>query len=86
VSPWDSRLKLKQKKVETIFHCHPSMLELAWRSKDSTEIALVTDAMGAMGMPPGKYMFNGFEITVDQSSARLNDETLAGSILTTDQD
>ena len=66
-------------------HCHPSMLQLAWRSKGSAEIALVTDAMGAMGMSPGKYVFTGFEITVDQSSARLNDGTLAGSILTTDQ-
>jgi N-acetylglucosamine-6-phosphate deacetylase len=66
-------------------HCHPGMLQLAWLSKGPTGIALVTDAMGAMGMPPGKYEFTGFEITVDSSSARLGDGTLAGSILTMDQ-
>jgi N-acetylglucosamine-6-phosphate deacetylase len=66
-------------------HCHPGMLQLAWRSKGSSGIALVTDAMGAMGMPPGKYEFTELEITVDSSSARLSDGTLAGSILTMDQ-
>jgi N-acetylglucosamine-6-phosphate deacetylase len=66
-------------------HCHPGMLQLAWRSKGSSGIALVTDAMGAMGMPPGKYEFTDLEITVDSSSARLSDGTLAGSILTMDR-
>jgi N-acetylglucosamine-6-phosphate deacetylase len=66
-------------------HCHPGMLQLAWRSKGPSGIILVTDAMGAMGMPPGKYKFTGFEITVDPSSARLSDGTLAGSILTMDK-
>ena len=66
-------------------HCHPGMLQLAWRSKGSSGITLVTDAMGAMGMPAGKYEFTGFKIIVDQSSARLRDGTLAGSILTADQ-
>jgi N-acetylglucosamine-6-phosphate deacetylase len=65
-------------------HCHPAMLQLAWQSKGADGIALVTDAMGAMGMSPGKYKFGVFEINVDQVSARLTDSTLAGSILTTD--
>ncbi len=65
-------------------HCHPAMLQLAWQSKGADGIALVTDAMGAMGMSPGKYQFGVFEINVDQVSARLTDGTLAGSILTTD--
>ena len=66
-------------------HCHPGMLQLAWRSKGPSGIVLVTDAMGAMGMPPGKYEFTGFEITVDATSARLSDGTLPGSILTMEQ-
>ena len=65
-------------------HCHPAMLQLTWQSKGADGIALVTDAMGAMGMPPGKYLFGDFEINVDQVSARLTDGTLAGSILTAD--
>lgn len=66
-------------------HCHPAMLQLAWQSKGADGIALVTDAMGAMGMPPGKYLLGDFEVYVDEVSARLSDGTLAGSILTTDQ-
>jgi len=65
-------------------HCHPAMVKLAWQSRGAEGIALVTDAMGAMGMPPGQYRFGGFDITVDEASARLADGTLAGSILTHD--
>lgn len=65
-------------------HCHPAMVKLAWQSRGADGIALVTDAMGAMGMPPGQYRFGGFDITVDEVSARLEDGTLAGSILTHD--
>ena len=65
-------------------HCHISMLQLAWKAKGAHEIVLTTDAMGAMGMPPGKYLLGDFEVHVDEVSARLPDGTLAGSILTTD--
>lgn len=65
-------------------HCHPSMLKLAWNARSRDGLILVTDAMGAMGMPPGKYLIGDFEANVDAVSARLPDGTLAGSILTTD--
>jgi N-acetylglucosamine-6-phosphate deacetylase len=46
---------------------------------------LVTDAMAALGMPPGRHLLGDFEVMVDATSARLPDGTLAGSILSLDQ-
>jgi N-acetylglucosamine-6-phosphate deacetylase len=65
-------------------HVHPAMVKLAWQSKGSKGLALVTDAMAALGMPPGVYNLGDQEVTVDGNSARLSDGTLAGSILTQD--
>lgn len=66
-------------------HCHPSMAALAWQVKGPRGIALVTDAMAALGMPPGTYRLGDFDVTVDETTARLPDGTLAGSILALDQ-
>ena len=41
--------------------------------------------MAALGMPPGAYWLNEFEVTVGEEDCRLADGTLAGSILPIDQ-
>lgn len=66
-------------------HVHPALLKLIWRVKGVAELVLVTDAMAAMGMPPGRYRLADREVVVDATSARLADGTLAGSILRMDQ-
>lgn len=66
-------------------HSHPAMVDLAWRALGSRRLNLVTDAMAALGMPPGKQLLGDFEVLVDDVSARLPDGTLAGSILSLDQ-
>ena len=66
-------------------HTHPSIVKLAYRAKGASSLTLVTDAMEAMGMPPGRYRLSDREVIVDETSARLADGTLAGSILTMDQ-
>lgn len=66
-------------------HTHADMVHLAWLAKGRDRLVLVTDAMGALGMPEGRYSLNGSLITVDETSARLEDGTLAGSILSLDQ-
>ena len=66
-------------------HSHPASLQLAVRAKGIDRIALVTDMMAAAGMPPGPYMLGGQQVMVDRVSARLNDGTLAGSLLTMDR-
>ena len=65
-------------------HLHPDVVALCWRAKDSKRINLVTDAMAALGMPPGQYKLGDREVTVDGQSARLPDGQLAGSILSLD--
>jgi len=66
-------------------HVHPAMVDLAWKLKGPRGVAIVTDAMGALGMPPGVYGLGDYQVTVDHLSARLDNGTLAGSILRMDQ-
>jgi len=66
-------------------HVHPKMVELVWRLKGPDNILLISDAVGLLGMPPGRLTQGGMEIVVDENSARLLDGTLAGSILGLDQ-
>lgn len=62
-------------------HVHPALVELAWKQKSSRQLSVVTDAMSALGKSPGKYLLGDFSVTVDETSARLDDGRLAGSIL-----
>jgi len=66
-------------------HLHPAIVKLIWQSKGHGQVNLVTDAMAALGNPPGRYQLGNFEVVVDETSARLNDGRLAGSILSLDQ-
>ena len=45
----------------------------------------ITDAMEAAGMPEGEYSLGGQKVYVREGSARLEDGTLAGSVLTMPQ-
>lgn len=65
-------------------HLHPAVVQLVYRLKGAGGITLVTDAMAAMGMPPGSYNLGGYEVRVDTHAAKLPSGTLAGSILTMD--
>lgn len=66
-------------------HTHRSVIRLAWQALGPHRMNLVTDAMAALGMPPGRHLLGDFEVVVDETSARLADGTLAGSILSLDQ-
>jgi N-acetylglucosamine-6-phosphate deacetylase len=66
-------------------HSHPAMVELAYRIKGAEGIVLVTDCMAAMGMDPGRYELGHHAVVVTEDSARLEDGTLAGSILRMDE-
>lgn len=65
-------------------HLHPSVVRLAWRTLGSARLNLVSDAMAALGMPPGRHLLGDFEVVVNGTSARLADGTLAGSVLSLD--
>jgi N-acetylglucosamine-6-phosphate deacetylase len=66
-------------------HVHPAMVKLAYQCLGVSRITLVTDAMAAMGMPPGTYSIGDQAVIVDEASARLENGALAGSILSMDQ-
>ncbi len=66
-------------------HAHPATVRLALRAKGPERIAIVSDMMSATGLGPGTYELGGQVVFVDESTARLRDGTLAGSILTMDQ-
>lgn len=65
-------------------HVHPSLVRLAWQAGGKQRMILVTDAMAALGMPPGYYEMGGMEVIADGSSVRLTNGTLAGSVLSMD--
>ncbi|MGE5123446.1 MAG: N-acetylglucosamine-6-phosphate deacetylase [Acidobacteriaceae bacterium] len=67
------------------FHVHPAMVKLAWKMLGAGRMSLVTDAMAALGMPPGRYMLGSQSVIVDGTYARLEDGRLAGSLLSLDQ-
>lgn len=66
-------------------HLHPDIIRLALRCKGADRIAAITDAMEAAGMPDGSYSLGGQKVLVKQGEARLEDGTLAGSVLTMPQ-
>lgn len=66
-------------------HVHPAVVRMLMRVLGPERLTLVTDAIGALGRPPGDYMLGDFPIRVDETSVRLHDGTLAGSNLSADQ-
>jgi N-acetylglucosamine-6-phosphate deacetylase len=66
-------------------HIHPAVLELTTKIKSADEIILVTDSIEAAGLKDGEYNLGGQKVIVKNGSARLEDGTLAGSVLTMDQ-
>lgn len=65
-------------------HIHPAFLNLAWRLKGDN-LALVTDALAAAGMPDGTYQFTGRKVTLTSGQILMESGRLAGSVLTMDR-
>jgi len=62
-------------------HIHPSVLKLAFEILGPERIVLITDGMQAMGLPDGKYIYNGVEYESREGAARYKDGTLIGTAL-----
>jgi N-acetylglucosamine-6-phosphate deacetylase len=60
-------------------------MKLIWQMTRDGRLNLVTDAMAALGMPPGNYKLGSYEVQVDNNRSLLDDGTLAGSLLSMDQ-
>jgi len=65
-------------------HVHPAIQRMLLKSKGINRIILVTDSMRAAGMPVGCYELGGQIVHVRNNNARLENGTLAGSVLTMD--
>lgn len=63
-------------------HLHPAIVRLMHRLKGPEGMVLITDALQAMGLGDGNYMFGGHHVTVSEGIARLADGTLASSTVT----
>lgn len=61
-------------------HVEPDMVRLAWQAA-SDRVVLVSDTMAGLGLPPGEVRLGRYRVLLDGSSARLEDGTLAGSVL-----
>jgi N-acetylglucosamine-6-phosphate deacetylase len=63
-------------------HLHPAIVRLMYREKGAEKMVLVTDAMQAMGLGDGEYVFGGHQVQVANGVARLQDGSLASSTVT----
>jgi N-acetylglucosamine-6-phosphate deacetylase len=63
-------------------HLHPDVIRLIVRCKGPKRAVAITDALEAAGMGDGEYTLGGQTVYVKNGEARLEDGTLAGSVLT----
>jgi N-acetylglucosamine-6-phosphate deacetylase len=66
-------------------HVEEAAMKLLLLAKGAEHVTLVSDGLSATGMPDGKYMLGGFEVTVSGGVCRNAEGTLAGSTLTLDR-
>ncbi len=66
-------------------HMHPAIIKLVIAARGCRDVALITDAVAPAGLPEGDYEFVGRKVSVCDGAVRMNDGSLAGSILTLDR-
>ncbi len=62
-------------------HLHPGIVKLIFNAKSVEKTILITDAIGAAGMPNGNYNLGEEPVSVKDGVARTNSGALAGSTL-----
>ena len=66
-------------------HVDETAMRLLLRAKGAGGVILISDGISATGMPDGKYILGGFEVTVSGGVCRSTEGKLAGSTLTLDR-
>ncbi|MFZ3588964.1 N-acetylglucosamine-6-phosphate deacetylase [Bacillus sp. DJP31] len=66
-------------------HVSPEMIKLTTKIKGFDSLIMITDSMRAKGLAEGVYELGGQKVKVENGEARLEDGTLAGSILRMDE-
>lgn len=77
--------KMTAELIADYVHINPAVLDLVTKIKDLSKIILVTDSMEAGGLKEGEYSLGGQKVFVENEEARLEDGTIAGSVLTLDK-
>jgi N-acetylglucosamine-6-phosphate deacetylase len=68
------------------FHVHPALVRAAIAAKRPSRVMAITDATAAAGLAPGsRARLGGRPIVAGDSTALLDDGTIAGSVLTMDR-
>lgn len=67
--------------IPDLVHTHEDVLDLLYKVKGHKKINIVTDSMMANYMPDGIYELGGQRVDVENGTARLEDGTIAGSVL-----
>jgi len=62
-------------------HIHPEVIKLIVRLKGVENIVLITDSMSSLGLPDGKYVYDGWEYESRNGACRYKDGTLIGTSL-----
>lgn len=60
-------------------HIHPTMIKHAYKNLGIDRCILITDGIQGMGLPEGKYKYNGKDYITKDGAARYLDGTLIGS-------
>jgi N-acetylglucosamine-6-phosphate deacetylase len=68
--------------IADTIHVHPAIFKILIDMKHKSKIVLITDSMRAGCMKAGIYELGGQKVIVKNGAARLQDGTLAGSVLT----
>jgi len=62
-------------------HLHPRIVHLAYKLLGNSRCICITDGMHGIGLPEGKYIYNGKEYESKNGAARYLDGTLIGSTM-----
>jgi len=62
-------------------HIHPAVVKLTFDLLGYERIVPITDGMQALGLPDGRYIYNGIEYESKGGAARYKDGTLIGTAL-----
>ena len=68
--------------IADTIHVHPDIFKILIDIKHKDKVVLITDSMRAGCMKAGKYELGGQKVIVKNGAAKLQDGTLAGSVLT----
>jgi N-acetylglucosamine-6-phosphate deacetylase len=66
-------------------HVDEVAMKVLLQAKGAERVVLISDGLSATGMPDGKYMLGGLEVTVSGGVCRSAEGRLAGSTLTLDR-